>query len=66
VRSGWALSFVGYSHAYDADEKGARDAGDGIWAGAFIAPWDWRHRNKTTTLGATSVPVIAPGVLLRP
>jgi endonuclease YncB( thermonuclease family) len=30
VRSGWALSFVRYSHTYDADEKAARDAGDGM------------------------------------
>jgi len=67
VRSGWALSFVRYSHAYDADEKAARDAGDGIWAGAFIAPWEWRHRSKTTTiLGATSVPVNVQAVLLKP
>jgi endonuclease YncB( thermonuclease family) len=67
VRSGWAMSFVRYSHAYDADEKAARDAGSGIWAGAFIAPWDWRHRNVTTTiLGATSVPIDAQSVLLRP
>jgi endonuclease YncB( thermonuclease family) len=67
VRSGWALSFVRYSHRYDADEKFARDAGAGIWAGAFIAPWDWRHRNGgTTILGATSVPVNAQDVLLRP
>jgi endonuclease YncB( thermonuclease family) len=67
VRSGWALSFVRYSHRYDADEAMARDAGDGIWAVAFIAPWEWRHRNVTTTiLGATSVPVDAQGILLRP
>jgi endonuclease YncB( thermonuclease family) len=67
VRSGWAMSFVRYSHHYDADERIARDAGNGIWAGAFIAPWDWRHRNNTTTiLGATSVPVNAQDVLLRP
>jgi endonuclease YncB( thermonuclease family) len=67
VRSGWAMSFVRYSHKYDADEKAARDAGNGIWAGTFIAPWDWRHRNvDTVVLGATSVPVDAQAVLLRP
>ena len=32
----------------------------GLWAGAFIAPWDWRHRNgSTAVLGAISVPVDA-------
>jgi endonuclease YncB( thermonuclease family) len=67
VRNGWALSYVRYSHRYDADEKIARDAQAGIWAGGFIAPWDWRHRNKTTTiLGATSVPINAQSILLRP
>jgi endonuclease YncB( thermonuclease family) len=65
VRSGWALSFVRYSHAYDTDEVAARDAHAGLWSGSFIAPWDWRHRNKTTIiLGAASVPVNAQTVLL--
>jgi endonuclease YncB( thermonuclease family) len=65
VRSGWALSFARYSHAYDADETAARDAGAGLWSGSFIAPWDWRHRNKTTIiLGGASVPVNAQTILL--
>jgi hypothetical protein len=65
VRSGWALSFVRYSHAYDTDEVVARDAHAGLWSGSFIAPWDWRHRNKTTIiLGAASVPVNAQTILL--
>jgi len=60
VRSGWALSLVRYSHAYDADEVKAKDARAGLWSGSFIAPWDWRHRNKSTIiLGAASVPVNA-------
>ena len=65
VRSGWALAFVRYSHAYDADERAARDAHAGIWAGALIAPWNWRGRNKQTIiLGAASVPVNARLILL--
>jgi hypothetical protein len=65
VRSGWALSFVRYSHAYDSDEALARNAHAGVWSGAFIAPWDWRHRNtRTPILGAASVPVNAQLVLL--
>jgi len=65
VRSGWALSFVRYSHDYDRDEAVAREAKAGLWAGAFIAPWDWRHRNEqTVVLGAFSVPVDAQKVLL--
>jgi hypothetical protein len=67
VRSGWALSFVRYSHDYDHEEAAARDAKAGLWAGAFIAPWDWRHRNSSTVvLGALalSVPVDAQKTLL--
>jgi endonuclease YncB( thermonuclease family) len=65
VRSGWALSFVRYSHEYNQQEAGARNAHAGLWSGAFIAPWDWRHRNNTTlVLGALSVPVEAKKTLL--
>jgi endonuclease YncB( thermonuclease family) len=65
VKNGWALSYVQFSHAYDADEKEARDAKAGMWQGAFIAPWDWRVRNKKTTiLGATKAPDSARTILL--
>lgn len=65
VRSGWALSFVRYSHTYDADEAAARGAKSGLWAGSFIAPWDWRARNKqTVVLGSASVPANAQTILL--
>jgi endonuclease YncB( thermonuclease family) len=65
VRSGWALSYTRVSHDYDADEAAAREAKAGMWQGAFIAPWDWRERNKKTTiLGATKPPDGAHSVLL--
>ena len=48
VTNGWALSYARFSHDYDADEKAAREAKAGMWQGAFIAPWDWRVRNKKT------------------
>jgi endonuclease YncB( thermonuclease family) len=65
VRSGWALAFIRYSPAYEAPEAAAREAQSGLWAGAFIAPWDWRDRNRrTTVLGAFSVPRKAHDVLL--
>jgi hypothetical protein len=45
----------------------ARNEQQGLWVGSFIAPWDWRHRSTgTTILGATSVPVTAQRVLLKP
>jgi endonuclease YncB( thermonuclease family) len=65
VRNGWALSYARFSHDYDADEKEAREAKAGMWQGAFIAPWDWRVRNKkTTVLGATKPPPSASAILL--
>jgi endonuclease YncB( thermonuclease family) len=67
VREGWALAYVQYSREYVADEAAARAQRRGMWAGAFIAPWDWRHRNKTTViLGAATVPVGAQAKLLAP
>jgi len=65
VKSGWALSYVRVSHDYDADEKAARDAKAGMWQGAFIAPWDWRVRNKKTViLGSAKPPSNAHAILL--
>jgi endonuclease YncB( thermonuclease family) len=65
VRNGWALAYARVSHDYDADEKEAREAKAGMWQGAFIAPWDWRIRNKkTTVLGATKPPENANAILL--
>jgi endonuclease YncB( thermonuclease family) len=65
VASGWALSYARFSHDYDADEKAAREAKAGMWQGAFIAPWDWRARNKKTTiLGAAKPPENASTILL--
>ena len=65
VTNGWALSYVRFSHDYDADEKAAREAKAGMWAGAFIAPWDWRARNKNTVImGAVKPPDTAKAILL--
>ncbi len=45
VREGWAVSFLRYSHDYQADEAVARSAGAGLWSGRFAMPWDWRRRS---------------------
>lgn len=67
VRNGWALAFRRYSKEFIADEDYARVRQAGLWAGAFIAPWDWRHRNsRTTVLGALKVPRDAQRQLLFP
>jgi len=65
VESGWALAFVRYSDRYLEQERLARNHSNGLWAGAFIAPWDWRHRGpETVILGSLSVPITAQSVLL--
>src|SRR5580698_599245 len=66
VANGWALSNVRFSHDYDEDEKAAREAKAGMWQGAFIAPWDWRARNKKTTILGTAknAPENASDILL--
>jgi endonuclease YncB( thermonuclease family) len=67
VHEGFALAFVKYSRAYVAEEAAAKNAQRGLWSGAFIAPWDWRHRDKSTVvLGARSVPITAQAQLLEP
>jgi endonuclease YncB( thermonuclease family) len=67
VRNGWALAFRRYSTAYVSDENYAREHQLGLWSGAFIAPWDWRHRGpQTIILGAYQVPTTAQHDLLSP
>ena len=63
--NGWALAFVRITRDYEPDEKAAREAKAGMWQGAFIAPWDWRERNKKThILGAVKPPENARAILL--
>ena len=67
VRNGWALAFRRYSSEYLPDEETARSERIGLWAGAFIAPWEWRQRSTSTTvLGAFKVPVGAQRLLISP
>jgi Staphylococcal nuclease homologue len=67
VREGLALAYVRYSRAYIAEEAVAREQRKGVWSGAFIAPWDWRHRDRQTViLGALSVPASSQVQLLAP
>lgn len=67
VRHGWALAFRRYSTVYVADEDYAREQKRGLWGGAFVAPWEWRHRSSATlVLGAVAVPIQAQSRLLSP
>jgi endonuclease YncB( thermonuclease family) len=65
VTNGWALAYARQSHDYEADQTAAREAKAGMWQGAFIAPWDWRVRNKKTPiLGAVKPPEGAHAILM--
>jgi endonuclease YncB( thermonuclease family) len=67
VQEGWALAYVKYSTAYQKAEVDARINQRGLWRGAFIAPWDWRHKNNETVIfGALKVPANAQAMLLGP
>lgn len=65
VRAGLALSFVAYSHRYDADEAEARRSQTGLWSGAFVTPWDWRKRSAETQILGTLQPGAAGADALR-
>jgi endonuclease YncB( thermonuclease family) len=48
VAAGWAISLP----AYASEEAAARAAGQGIWAGTFVAPADWRRSHGEGVPGA--------------
>jgi endonuclease YncB( thermonuclease family) len=65
VASGWAVAFTANIKDYEADEAAARKAKAGLWAGAFIAPPDWRRRNaKAAPLGSLDVSAATRAMLL--
>jgi endonuclease YncB( thermonuclease family) len=67
VREGLAVAYVQYSRVYEDSEAEARNASRGLWSGAFIAPWDRRHRDKQTIIfGSLSLPINAQAILLAP
>lgn len=46
VLEGWALAYRRYSMDYVEVENEARDAGNGIWSGSFVTPWEWRRKKR--------------------
>lgn len=42
VQAGLAMAYRRYSTRYVAAETAAQDAKRGMWAGTFVAPWEWR------------------------
>ncbi|MBR1222033.1 thermonuclease family protein [Bradyrhizobium sp. U87765 SZCCT0131] len=66
VRSGWAIAVTRISHDYVPDETAAKGEKIGLWAGAFIAPPEWRRRNKQApVLGGLDVNRASRATLLR-
>jgi len=53
VSQGWALAYRRYSTDFVGEEVEAESNKRGLWAGSFIAPWDWR---KGKRLAATDQP----------
>jgi endonuclease YncB( thermonuclease family) len=66
VREGLGLAFIRYSSAYVAEEAIARSGQKGMWAGAFIAPWDWRARTASTAILGSYKPTEQQERLLLP
>ncbi|MAY68290.1 MAG: nuclease [Rhodospirillaceae bacterium] len=47
IRQGWAMYDRSYRiPAYQAAEEAARAARAGLWAGGFVAPWEWRQGKR--------------------
>ena len=45
VSEGLALDYAQYSKGmYAIEEREAREAGRGMWAGTFTPPWEWRRK----------------------
>jgi endonuclease YncB( thermonuclease family) len=66
VRSGWAVAVTRVAHDYAADEAAAKADKAGLWAGAFIAPPEWRRRNKQApVLGSVEVTPASRLTLMR-
>jgi endonuclease YncB( thermonuclease family) len=42
VRIGFALADRNHPDVYGEAQAKAREVGNGIWAGPFVLPWDWR------------------------
>ena len=46
IRQGWAIAYRQYSRDYLEEERNARSANLGIWAGRFIEPSKWRRGER--------------------
>ncbi|MBM3518238.1 MAG: thermonuclease family protein, partial [Alphaproteobacteria bacterium] len=60
VEAGWALAYRKYAADYIDAEDGARAGGAGLWAGTFVAPWDYR-----AGVGSASEPAASGGCVIK-
>lgn len=52
VAAGWAVDFPRYSSGrYQVDQSAAQRRRDGVWAGEFQMPWEWRGSNVRPSRG---------------
>jgi endonuclease YncB( thermonuclease family) len=47
VAHGWAVAYRRYSIDYLRDEDLARHLAQGLWAGRFEMPWEWRQARRS-------------------
>ena len=57
VSQGWALAYRRYSRDFIENEAYAKTNKQGLWAGTFTPPWDWRRGKRLAAFQqpATSV-----------
>ncbi len=62
VSEGMALAYRRYSTDYVGAEEAARAAGNGLWAGLFIPPWEWRRGKRLPAIasGRSTTPAAEP------
>jgi endonuclease YncB( thermonuclease family) len=56
VYEGWALAYRRYSKKYVPEEDQAKATKRGMWAGEFVAPWDWRRGERMKEVRIGSAP----------
>ncbi len=52
VLSGMALAYRRYSLDDVEEERAAKTAGNGLWAGRFVPPWEWRRGKRLDAVAA--------------
>lgn len=54
VSTGWALAYRQYSKTYVPAEEDAQRQKAGIWAGEFVAPWNWRRGERLEVISTST------------